>query len=427
MIKKFILTAVTTVMLTAPPLQAHAATNEELKQELDAIKSQIKALTTTSQQKADEAIKPAPSTETLSGGYIKQLADKTRFGGYGELNYIFRKENGNGKGGNIFDPHRIVLYVDSPLADWIDFKTELEWEHGGVTDELNADNELSGEARVEQAFLNFKLADYFNIKAGVMLVPVGAINLYHEPTSFNSGERPQLDQILIPSTWSEMGAGIHGSLGSKADYQILIMNGLDGSKFSAAKGIRGGRQNFNEDVNRSKSLTGRLELRPFTNLYTNFSFYTGDSGKNTSAYTTLAAFDGKYSVSDFDLAGEYVFIYQDKPASLGVTDIGHTMSGYWVEGAYHIMPAVWKKGKLSAADAKLFVRWSEFNTQEGQIVDPAQKSGRFDRNYTTVGIAFNPVNNLVVKADYQFYGDHRSAGETPLDNDKFQLSLGFMF
>lgn len=426
MIKKSVLTAIAVAVLATQTPAAQAATNDELRIELDAIKSQLKALTDASREKSDAA-KPLPSTESSGGGYVRQLADKVRFGGYGELNYIFRKENGNGRGGNIFDPHRIVLNVDAPLSDWIDFKTELEWEHGGINDEVNADNELSGEVRVEQALVNFKLSDSFNVKAGVMLVPMGSINLYHEPTSFNSSERPQLDQILIPSTWSEMGAGIHGALGSKADYQLMVVNGLDGSKFSAAKGIRGGRQNYNEDNNHGKSLTGRLELRPLTNLYTNLSFYSGDSGKEASAYTTLAAFDGKYSLGGLEVAGEYVFVYQDNPSALGVKDIGHAMSGYWVEGAYHVLPAGWKTGKLANADAKLFVRWSELNTQESGLVDPAQKSGRYDRNYTTVGIAFSPVNNLVVKADYQFYGDHRVAGEKALDNDKFQFSLGFVF
>jgi hypothetical protein len=34
---------------------------------------------------------------------------------------------------------------------------------------------------------------------------------------------------------------------------------------------------------------------------------------------------------------------------------------------------------------------------------------------------------VVVKADYQIYGDHRGSGELPIDNDKFQVSLGFVF
>lgn len=395
---------------------AGAATVEELQQQVDELKSQV------------QAIKSPPKGEDKGGdGYLKKVWDRTRFGGYGELDYQITRENGNGNGGNAFDPHRFVLYVNSDLTDWITLNTELEWEHGGVLDEPKKSGDLSGEASVEQAFLQFKLAPSFNIKAGVMLVPVGAINLYHEPTNINTGERPALDRYLVPTTWSEMGAGVYGSLGSKIDYQLLVMNGLDGSKFSAEDGIREGKQNLNVDVNRNKAITGRLEMRPFTNLYTNFSFYSANSASVGTAYTTIAAFDGKYSIADLDLAGEYVHVYQDNPGALGVSDIGHNMSGYWVEGAYHVLPKSLKNGKLTDADALVFARYSEFGTQQGSIVDPSKASGRFDRNYTNFGVVFKPTTTVSIKADYQIYGDHRAAGEKALDNDKFQVTLGFVF
>ncbi|KAF0218878.1 MAG: hypothetical protein FD174_2661 [Geobacteraceae bacterium] len=419
--KKLFVIFAAAVIVSTLTARAHAATLEELQQELDELNGKVKAM-----QGGRQSEKTVPAAPEES--YLKKTWDRTRFGGYGELDYIFNRENGNGKGGNIFDPHRFVLYVNSELADWVTLNSELEWEHGGVKDEVEG-NELSGEVAVEQAFLDFKLVRPLNFKAGVMLVPVGAINLYHEPTNFNSSERPQLDRFLIPSTWAEMGAGIHGSIGDRVDYQLLVMNGLDGTKFSAKNGIREGKQNFDKDINRNKAITGRLEIRPFTNLYTNFSFYTANSapsGKPT-AYTTVAAFDGKYTIGNFDIAGEYVHIYQNNPTALEVADIGHNMSGYWVEGAYHVMPSAWKRGKLAEADALLFARYSEFNTQDGGAVDPSKVSGRFDRNYTTVGLVFKPVTTVAIKADYQIYDDHRKGGETPLDNDKFQVTLGFVF
>lgn len=61
------------------------------------------------------------------------------------------------------------------------------------------------------------------------------------------------------------------------------------------------------------------------------------------------------------------------------------------------------------------------------MFDPSQRNGRHGRNCVATGIAFNPVTNVTIKADYQFYGDHRASGETALDGDKFKLSLGFVF
>jgi len=421
-LKKLFMMLAVAALFCAPTTPAGAASLEEMQKQIDDLSGQMKAL-------REKEAATAATTPKAGEGYLKQAWDRTRIGGYGELDYVFRKENGNGNGGNTFEPRRVVLYVNSGLTDWLTFSTELEWEHGGVPDG-GPDAGVS----VEQAFLDAKLARSLNLRAGLMLVPVGALNLYHEPTSFNSTTRPQLDQFIIPSTWSEMGAGIHGALGNKVDYQLFAMTGLDGRNFSAESGIREGRQEFApKDSNRNMAVAGRLEVRPCTNLYTNFSFHTANSapsGSNT-AYTTVLAFDGKYWIGDFDLAGEYARVYQDNPAALGTAknDIGHNMSGYWVEGAYHVMPKSLKKGKLADADAVLFARWSEFNTQDGGALDPATVSGIYDRNYATFGIAFKPATAVVVKADYQIYGDHglTNPGDRHLDNDKFQLTLGFVY
>lgn len=344
-----------------------------------------------------------------------------RLGGYGELDYIFKEANGNGKEGNTFDPHRFVLYVNSDLSESITLNTELEWEHGG-------DSGKGSEISVEQFFLDFRVARPLNVKGGLMLVPLGGINLAHEPTNFNSTERPELDRFLVPGTWREMGAGIYGALGSKVDYQLLAMNGLDGTQFSAANGIKSGRQKVEVDNNDSKAIVARLEVRPVTNLYTNLSVYRGDSAASgkPGAVTTIAAVDGSYSLGKFDLSGEYVYIDQQHPERIS-TEIGERMSGYWVEGAYHVLPERMKQGKLMDADVVAFARYSAFDTQQGRLADPSKASGRYDRNYTTVGMVFKPVTTVSIKADYQIYDDQRSASETALDNDKVQVTLGFVF
>ena len=43
-------------------------------------------------------------------------------------------------------------------------------------------------------------------------MPVGIINVYHEPPTFNGVDRPEVDTLVIPSTWREPGFGIFGEL-----------------------------------------------------------------------------------------------------------------------------------------------------------------------------------------------------------------------
>lgn len=403
--------AVTIGVLALAP-SSHADTIPDLQRQLDEINAKIQEL----------QVQRKPESISGNEGYLKKLWGSTKLSGYGELDYIFTKDNGNGKGGNTLDPHRVVLNVTSQLADWIDFNSELEWEHGG------SDGGPDGSISVEQAYLTFKFNPALNVKTGVMLVPMGAINQNHEPVNFYSSARPALDTILIPTTWQEMGVGVSGALHRKVDYQLMAVVGLDGSKFDAENGLREGRQGFGKDSNRNFAVTGRLDVRPIENLTTSLSLYSGNSAPSGSptAYTTVAAFDGRYRFNDFELSGEYVHVYQDRPDVLS-TEIGRNMSGYWVEGAWHALPTTWKNGRLATADAVLFARYSELNTQSGGAIDPSKTSGRFNRNYTTVGMSFMPVPSVAIKADYQFFGDHRAAGEIPLDNDKFQVTVGFVF
>lgn len=409
--KKIVGVLATLVMVLGLSTGSRAESLEELQRQLDDLKGKVQEL---QQQKKPEA----PPVDLAA---IRKMLGGTTFSGYGELDYISRRDNGNGNGGNTLNPHRIVLNVSSELTDWIGFNTELEWENGG------SDGQDGGVA-VEQAYLNFRLSDALKIKTGVLLVPMGAVNQNHEPTNFYSSARPELDTYLIPSTWQEMGIGISGALHGAVDYQLMAVSGLDGTKFDGASGLREGRQAFGKDSNRNLAITGRLDIRPLDRLTTSLSFYTGNSAPSgsQSAYTTLLAFNGEYRISDFELSGEYVHVIQDNPAALN-PEIGHAMDGYWVEGAWHVMPKSLKKGRLSAADTVLFARYSELNTQSGGAVNPLLTSGKFDRNYLTMGVSFRPIPAVAIKADYQIYNDHRSAGEKPLDNDKIQLTVGFVF
>jgi hypothetical protein len=49
-----------------------------------------------------------------------------------------------------------------------------------------------------------------------VLVPMGFVNELHEPRSSTGVFRPTVERNLIPTTWNENGAGLHGSVGPSA-------------------------------------------------------------------------------------------------------------------------------------------------------------------------------------------------------------------
>ncbi|HLV70766.1 MAG TPA: porin [Xanthomarina sp.] len=103
-------------------------------------------------------------------------------GGYGEITYN-QPEGDNGE----LDVQRLVLLFGYKFNDKVQFVTEVELEH-------------VEEVYVEQAFLQYSLSDRVNLRGGLMLVPMGIVNEYHEPTTFNGVERPRMDKSIVPTT-----------------------------------------------------------------------------------------------------------------------------------------------------------------------------------------------------------------------------------
>src|SRR5205809_8844 len=57
-------------------------------------------------------------------------------------------------------------------------------------------------------------------------MPVGIINVYHEPPTFNGVDRPEVDTLIIPSTWPEPGIGLFGELTTGLSYPLFLVDGF---------------------------------------------------------------------------------------------------------------------------------------------------------------------------------------------------------
>src|SRR5262245_54269590 len=152
------------------------------------------------------------------------------------------------------DFHRFVLIVTHSFSDRIRFVSELELEHA-----LVEGLEEAGELELEQAYLDFLLSRRFNVRAGMLLMPIGIINERHEPPTYYGVERPFVDTFIIPTTWFEVGAGVHGEFGRGWRYRVYVTSPLDARKFNADEGIRNGRQKGADTVIGRPATTGRVE------------------------------------------------------------------------------------------------------------------------------------------------------------------------
>ena len=342
-----------------------------------------------------------------------------------------------GSGGDVSDIHRFVLYLGYSFDDWIQLHSETELEHAFV-------NDGDGEISIEQLYTDFLIDEAFNVRAGRVLAPLGIVNKTHEPPTFNGVERPSVDRVIIPTTWSLDGAGIHGSFDEGSlGYELYVTGGLDGSGFDGLNGIRGGRIKERPSLN-ELAVSGRVDWFPFAgsdadtphDLRVGGSFFHGgvDNGNKGNdpgldGDITILSADFQYSVGDWDFRGVVAHEDIDRAGDLNAAlvdekgvdpGIASEIFGWYGEAAYHFFPDSWKTGRLDEADAVAFVRYEDFDTQK-ELPSNATPDPAADRDEVTVGINFHLTSQFVLKVDYQFKDDE-APGDVP---DQFNLGLGW--
>lgn len=344
-----------------------------------------------------------------------QFNENTSIGGYGELH--FNKADGSQ---GVLDFHRFVVYVGHAFSDELTLKSEFELEHTRI----EAGDEKGGEVAIEQAYLDWHFSNAFGLRAGIILLPVGLLNEFHEPSTFNGVERTAVERNVIPATWREAGAGVYGSFMSGVSYQLYVMAGLKASGFSGSSGIRGGRQEGFESSTENPAVTGKVEFRPMLDLTLGGSFFIGNSVEGSDSLgrglVSVTALHTTYAVGYLSARalGAYISISdaQNINAYYG-NGVADRLYGGYVEVSYNVLPLLNPESLFSL---DLFGRIERYNTQAR--VSGIQANPLFDRTDVTLGLTFRPTYNTVVKTDYQFF--HAASGS---DTKQFNVGVGYNF
>jgi DtxR family Mn-dependent transcriptional regulator len=323
------------------------------------------------------------------------------------------------------DFHRFVLLVTHSFSERIRFVGELELEHA-VVEGL----EEEGELELEQAYVDFLLSRSFNVRAGMMLMPIGIINERHEPPVYYGVERPFNDTVIIPTTWFEAGAGVHGELGRGWRYRAFVVAPLDAAEFTAEEGIREGRQKGAEANAGRPAVTGRVEYVAIRGLTLGASGWSGRSGFQFRPVfdvpVSLAEIDGRYSRRKLELRGQFSQVWIDNAGQLnealalrvGVNpNIARALRGFYGEAGYRAI------SHASFGEAGAFVRYENFDTQfrmpSGYVGLP-----EFDRDAWVVGATYWPDPDIAIKFDYSLVRSRSSVVQAP---DSFNVGLGWWF
>ncbi|MDA9563706.1 hypothetical protein N9R81_03400 [Flavobacteriales bacterium] len=348
---------------------------------------------------------------------------KLQIGSYAQID--FNQQFGdtvshNGK----LDVHRFVLFFGYHFNDRTTFVTEIEAEH-------------VKEWTVEQAFVNYNINPAINFRAGLLLIPMGIVNEYHEPTTFNGVERPNADKYIIPSTWREIGAGFAGNIeAASLRYQLYVVNGFNGYNgagvFKGSSGLRKGRQKGAESFMSSPVASGKLDYYGINGLKVGLAGYFGNSqstaldGVNTNASMeksmadstyvgiSMVGLDYRYNYKAITTRGQLIYAAlnnTDKYNNHTGGDLGSSLLGYYIEAGYNLL-APFNLKREQKLDA--FVRYENYNTHYSVSPELTKNLG-YDRTDITMGLSYHIAKGVVLKGDYQLMLDKANGQKNMLN------------
>jgi len=343
--------------------------------------------------------------------------DRLTIGGYAQIDYNQQVAGESFQTGGL-DVHRMVLMFGYKFNEKTQFVTEVEFEH-------------VKEVYVEQAFLQYEILPWLRFRGGLMLIPMGIINEYHEPSTFNGVERPNLDKYIVPTTWREIGAGFTGVFPSATlSYQLYLTNGFksydNGATLDGANGFRKGRQKGAESFMNVPNLATRVNYFGISGLHFGLSAYLGQTqsslyhgiDKSDAAAISVAdsskvglamlGVDARYNLGGLRIRAQLNHGWVSNTASYNEftgSDLGSTLSGWYIELAYNLL----ESSEKYESELIPFARVEQYNTHAslvgGMIPDPA-----LNRTDLTLGLGWKMAKGAMLKLDYQLFS-HKGVGD----------------
>lgn len=343
--------------------------------------------------------------DSLNAG-LTPKSNPTVISGYGQaqVSYDLRMKTG------VASLTRNILFIGHRFSDKISLFSELELENAKVS----AGNP-SGEISLEQLFLKFNINTNHYIVSGLFIPRIGIINENHLPTTFNTNERPYVEQLVIPSTWRELGVGIYGPLSAipGLNYSFSVLNGLNSAGFKQGTGIRDGRFEGNMATASNIAITGSL-LYYFNHFRIQASsYYGGSAGLNKREADSLqlnyGAFGTPVMLNEFNIQynGPKGFHAKALVAHVNIVEAENInrayanntpeqMFGYYVEMGYNIFKLL---PKLNPKSMIIYVRYEQMDLNAlvalNGVNDDLQK-----KQFIIGGIHFQPIKGISIKLDF---------------------------
>lgn len=396
---------------------------ESLKAEMKTMHSQTEAIA--SQQEAALTSTPVKASATAASPNVGQAT----LWGYGEINYTRPKNNG---AETQADLRRAVVGVGYRFDENTRFMSEFEIEHA------IASAEDDGEIEVEQFYIDHKLTNSVNLKAGLFLIPAGLLNESHEPTRYYGVERNFVESAIIPTTWREGGAAVYGSTEFGLAWDVGLTTGHDLGKWDAdsEEGLESPMGAMHQELALAKahdlSTYVALNYRGVPGFTVGSTLYTGKIAQGnpdlklaSNARLTFWDAHTRWTPGNFDLSAVYAKgtisdtkdlneDFRINSIAINPTLVPKEFYGWYTQAAYK----VWQSGTYALSP---FVRYERINTASAYALPTGFDADTAPtETVMTYGVNFYLNPNVVLKADYQQFSEES-------DRDRYDLGLGIAF
>ena len=369
------------------------------------------------------------STLAQQGIYDRPVigsVSSTSLGGYVEGNTNYFVEEGVTEGFSM-ELRRFNIFLYSAISSRVRFLSELEFEHG--TEEI----------ALETALVDFQFRPSLVLRAGIILLPIGYLNQNHDSPKWDFVDRPLVTTDIIPSTLSEVGAGVYGRGGRGSllfSYDIYLTNGLGqfvvGNEFGRTDIASGkSEEQFEEDNNGSPAISGRFGLLRTGIGEVGLSYYGGFYNSfivegqevDDQRWLGITALDFGVSLGPADVRGELAYAQIDVPPGMSEVFGDRQWGGY-----LDVVVPLWRPDFSGYRDASfaLGLRLERVDYNRGRF---SSTGGKIMDDVTALvpGISFRPTPGTVFRANYRYQWTRDFVGNQAVRSAGFQVGFATYF
>jgi hypothetical protein len=300
-------------------------------------------------------------------------------GGYMEVNWQHLGTDGISEG-HQFQFRRLSLFVASSVSKRIKFLSEIEFEP--------AEKEIS----IEFAAVDVEFNPLLNLRAGIIVNPIGAFNQNHDGPKWEFTDRPISATQMLPATWSNAGFGLYGKSYKKNwmfGYEFYLTGGFNNSIIENSENrtslpaAKANAERFEESASGEALVTAKLAIRNTKHGEIGLSYMGGiynkwqDDGlildKKRRCDVLAVDFNTSIKKTATTFIGEWAWVFVDVPDTY-IQQFGNKQQGGFMDIVQPVL-----KNKILGFDAAVlniacrleYVDWNlgKFKQTGGNIAD----------------------------------------------------------